>query len=277
MTADGRPGTQIVTSYAGRMEPVYAPVLVFAKSVFAAQGLRINRSGQENIPRTGGAVVAMNHFGYMDFALAGVPFDDVDRIVRFMAKKEVFDAKGVGALMRGMKHIPVDRAAGAGAYQEAVRALQGGELIGVFPEATISRSFELKEFKSGAVRMAQEAGVPLLPVTLWGSQRIWTKDHPKKLGRTRTPITITVGEPLHIGAGDDVNARTDELKAVMGRMLDAAKESYEPLTGADRVFLPQRLGGSAPSLEEAARMDAAEKEARASKKAAKKAAKQAGK
>ncbi|WP_460467603.1 lysophospholipid acyltransferase family protein [Calidifontibacter terrae] len=251
------------------MEPVYAPVLVVAKSLFAAQGLTITRSGQENIPRSGGAVVAMNHFGYMDFALAGVPFDDVDRIVRFMAKKEVFDAKGVGFLMRGMKHIPVDRSAGAEAYREAVKALQSGELIGVFPEATISRAFELKEFKSGAVRMAQEAGVPLLPVTLWGSQRIWTKDHPKRLGRTKIPITITIGEPMAVGADDDITARTQDLKVTMKRMLDEAKAGYEPLTGADSVYLPQQLGGTAPSLEQAARLDEQERQQRAERKAAK--------
>jgi 1-acyl-sn-glycerol-3-phosphate acyltransferase len=255
------------------MEPVYAPVLVVAKTLFAAQGLTISRSGQENIPRSGGAVVAINHFGYMDFALSGIPFDDVDRIVRFMAKKEVFDTKGVGFLMRGMKHIPVDRSAGADAYREAVAALRSGELVGVFPEATISRSFELKDFKTGAARMAQEAGVPLLPVTLWGSQRIWTKDHPRRLGRTKTPITITVGEPIQVGPDDDPAEVTARLKDVMTRQLDAAKASYEPLTGADAVFLPRALGGKAPSPQEAMLMDEQEKQRRAERKAARAAAK----
>ena len=65
-----------------------------------------------------------------------------------------------------------------------------GELVGVYPEATISRSFELKEFKTGAVRMALEARVPIVPLIVWGAQRAWTKDHPKSLGRKKIPITV---------------------------------------------------------------------------------------
>ena len=76
-----------------------------------------------------------------------------------MAKKEVFDHRVSGPLMRGMKHIPVDRpGAAADSYRLAVEALRRGEIVGVFPEATISESYELKEFKSGAARMALEAG-----------------------------------------------------------------------------------------------------------------------
>lgn len=251
------------------MEPVYTPVLWAARRLFAAQGLQFTCTGHANIPRSGGAVVALNHFGYMDFALSGKIFDEVGRIVRFMAKKEVFDAKGVGTLMRGMKHIPVDRAAGAAAYQEAVEALRTGELVGVFPEATISRSFELKEFKTGAVRMAQEAGVPILPTVMWGAHRMWTKDHPKRLGRTKLPITLSVGAPIQVTQADDPALRTAELKAVMKRMLDEAKDGYPQLTGPDLAFLPAALGGTAPTLEEANVLDEQERARRAERKAAK--------
>lgn len=259
------------------MEPVYTPVRWVARGLFAAQGLRFRRTGQENIPRTGGAVVAMNHFGYFDFALCGYAYQDAGRIVRFMAKKEVFDTAGVGWLMRGMKHIPVDRAAGSDAYRAAIEALRAGELVGVFPEATISRSFELKDFKSGAVRMAQEAGVPIIPTIVWGSQRMWTKDHPKRLGRSKIPITVTVGEPIEVTPDADAHELTERLKTVMGRMLDQAKAEYEPLVGADAVFLPAALGGSAPDLDEAARIDAEDRARRAERKARKAAAKAAKK
>ena len=258
------------------MEPVYTPVLWTARSLFAFQGLKFDTTGQENIPRTGGGVVALNHFGYMDFALSGRIYLDVDRIVRFMAKKEVFDNKVAGPLMRGMKHIPVDRSAGADAYRAAVDALKAGQLVGVFPEATISRSFELKEFKTGAVRMAQEAGVPVLPTVMWGAHRMWTKDHPKRLGRTKLPITLLVGPAIHVAPTDDPVERTAELKAVMKQMLDKAKADYEPLTGDDLVFLPKALGGTAPSLEEAEKLDADERARRAERKAAKAAAKENG-
>lgn len=64
--------------------------------------------------------------------------------------------------------IPVNRQAGADAYAEAVRTLKAGELVGVYPEATISRAFVLKDFKSGAARMALEAQVPIIPCIVWG-------------------------------------------------------------------------------------------------------------
>ena len=84
----------------------------------------------------------------------------------------------------------MDRASGAASYEAAVEQLKAGELVGVYPEATISRSFEIKEFKSGAARMAIEAGVPIIPHIVWGAQRIWTKDHPKKLFRPKVPIAV---------------------------------------------------------------------------------------
>ncbi len=74
--------------------------------------------------------------------------------------------------------------------------LQAGELVGLMPEATISRSFELKEFKTGAARMALEAGVPMIPLIVWGAQRIWTKDHPRNVGRKKIPVIVAAGKPL---------------------------------------------------------------------------------
>ena len=77
-----------------------------------------------------------------------------------------------------------------------MRYLQDGEVVGIFPEATISRSFEIKEIKSGAARIAAAAGVPLIPVVLWGTQRLMTKDHPRDFSRGKT-IGIHVGEPMY--------------------------------------------------------------------------------
>jgi 1-acyl-sn-glycerol-3-phosphate acyltransferase len=153
--------------------------------------------------------------------------------------------------MRAMMHIPVDRHAGAGSFRAAVAALKAGEVVGVFPEATISRSFELKEFKSGTVRMAQAAGVPILPVTIWGSQRVWTKDHPKRLGRHNIPIFITVGEPIPVQRGDNADEVNELLQRRMTEQLHRDQEDYPPLTGDELVYLPARLGGKAPTPEEA--------------------------
>ena len=180
------------------MEPVYGTVIQLARLAWRVQGLKFTITGVENLPRTGGAVIAINHTSYFDFTFAGLPAykQHLGRKVRFMAKKEVFDDKISGPLMRGMHHIEVDRGDGSGSFEQACRALKEGELVGVYPEATISRSFEIKAFKSGAARMAIAADVPIVPHIVWGAQRIWTKGHPKNMRRPQVPISIAVGEPI---------------------------------------------------------------------------------
>src|SRR5690349_12834803 len=189
----------------------YPPVILAAKTGFRLLGQRFQLSGTENVPRTGGVLLACNHIGYVDFIYGGLAANPSGRLVRFMAKKELFDHAAVGPLMRSLHHIEVDRGSGEASARTAVEYLRAGEAVGIFPEATISRSFELKEFKTGAVRIAAEAGVPLLPVTMWGTQRVLTKDHPRDLSRGKT-IAITVGEPLNPTGADPV-AETAELQA----------------------------------------------------------------
>ncbi|EID78426.1 lysophospholipid acyltransferase family protein [Rhodococcus sp. NM-2] len=241
------------------MEPVYRTVIGIARTVFALEGLKFTVEGDQHIPSTGGAVIAINHTGYMDFTYAGLPARRVKRYVRFMAKKEVFDNKISGPIMRALKHIPVDRAAGADSYKAAVDFLRRGELVGVYPEATISRSFEIKEFKSGAARMAIEANVPIIPVVIWGAQRVWTKGFPKRLGRTNTPISIAVGEPIQ--PFEPAAELTAKLHATMTTMLADLQQGYDHPAG--EYWVPARLGGSAPTLDEANKMDAADAEAKA--------------
>ncbi|WP_182525101.1 lysophospholipid acyltransferase family protein [Nocardioides dongkuii] len=250
------------------LDLTYPPIIVAAKTGFRLLGQRFVMTGTEHVPRTGGVLLACNHIGYADFVYGGLAAHPAKRLVRFMAKREIFDHAVGGPVMRSMHHIEVDRGEGLASYQRAVDYLRAGEAVGIFPEATISRSFELKEFKTGAVRIAAEAGVPVLPVVLWGTQRMLTKDHPKDLSRGKT-IAITVGEPLHPTGADPV-AETAELRAVMSRLLDdtiAAYPAAEQPPGS--WWLPARFGGSAPTPEEAARLDAEEKRRRAERKAAK--------
>jgi 1-acyl-sn-glycerol-3-phosphate acyltransferase len=237
------------------METVYRPVIHAVKTLFFLQGTRITISGSDNVPREGGAVMAINHTSYFDFMYAGLPAWPHRRYVRFMAKKSIFAHKVSGPLMRGMSHIPVDRHKGGEAFATAVRALRAGEIVGVFPEATMSRSFELKEFKPGAVKMAQVAGVPVLPVTIWGGHRVWTKELPKHLGRANIPVSITVGEPIEVGRRENVTEATARVKAAMQAQLDAQQAAYPTLTGDDLRWVPARLGGTAPTPEAAHEKD----------------------
>ena len=242
-------------------EIVYPPVIGAARTLFRALDLKIRIEGAEHIPRTGGAVLVSNHISYLDFIFAGLSTLPTKRLVRFMAKKEVFDHKISGPLMRGMHHIPVDRAAGAAAVGAALKSLKGGEIVGVFAEATISRSFTIKEIKNGAVRMAVGAKVPMIPMALWGTQRLWTKGHPKKLLQRHVPITILVGEPMYPQRGDDYDAVSADLRERMAAMLDQAQRSY-PEIPPGAWWQPRHLGGTAPTPEEAAEMDEAEAKAR---------------
>ena len=239
-------------------ERVYPPVIAACRLMFRVLDLRFRIEGAEHLPRSGGAVLAVNHVSYLDFIFAGLGAQPSQRLVRFMAKKQIFDHPIGGPLMRGMHHIAVDRDAGAGSYREALRALKAGEVVGVFPEATISRSFTVKEIKNGAVRLAAATGVPLVPMALWGGQRLWTKGRPRRLFRRHVPITILVGEPLYPQKGDDPAAFTAELHARMSALLDQAQKEYpdSPSGPDDGWWQPAHLGGTAPTPEEAAALDA---------------------
>jgi 1-acyl-sn-glycerol-3-phosphate acyltransferase len=236
---------------------VYPPVIAAARAMFRVLDNRIRVVGAENIPRRGGAVIACNHVSYLDFIFCGLGARPAKRLTRFMAKKEIFDNKIAGPLMRGMHHISVDRSAGIASYREALQKLKDGEVVGVFPEATISRSFTVKEIKSGAVRMAAAADVPVVPMALWGTQRLWTKGRPKDLTRRHVPISILVGELMHPAKGDDWDVVTKELRARMSALVDRAQADYpeQPASDEERWWLPAHLGGTAPTPEEAAELD----------------------
>jgi len=225
---------------------VYPPVVVAIKGLWKYLGLKFDFRGDENIPRKGGAILAINHVGYLDFALVGTAALPVNRYVRFMAKKEIFDNKLAGPLMHGMHHISVDRANGSASFVAALRALRAGEIIGIFPEATISVSFEIKEIKSGAVRLAMGAGVPVIPTVIWGSQRIWTKKVKRNLRRKNVPISVTFGEPIHYAKDADVEAGEKQLRDTMISLLHTVQENYPDSHQGER-WAPLRLGGTAPA------------------------------
>jgi 1-acyl-sn-glycerol-3-phosphate acyltransferase len=236
------------------MELVYPPVIAFAKTMFRVLDLKIHVDGGEHIPETGGAVLASNHSSYLDFIFCGFGAQPAKRLVRFMAKRSVFDNKISGPLMRGMRHISVDRDNGAASFRQAAAALKGGEVVGVFPEATISESFTVKGLKSGAVRLARTAKVPLIPMVVWGPHRLWTKGHKKELTKRHVPVLIKVGQAIEMPKGISPDALTATLKEKLSGLLDAVQKAYpeKPAGPEDRWWLPAHLGGTAPLPEAAA-------------------------
>ncbi|REK81552.1 1-acyl-sn-glycerol-3-phosphate acyltransferase [Rhodococcus erythropolis] len=240
-------------------EPVYTAVEVVARGLSGFQGVKVTRTGTEHVPVSGGAVIAINHPSYLDFIPAALAVGTAKRKLRVMAKAELADNKVLGVLMRGCGVIEVDRSAGAQAYRAGVDALKRGELVGVYPEATISRSFEIKEMKSGAARMAIDAGVPIIPLIVWGAQRIVTKGGPKNLGRNHFPISVEVGAP--IDPVEPAEALSEILRIEMDAILRHVQDGFVHEPGA--YWVPRRLGGGAPTPEEAAAMDAQERAKRA--------------
>jgi 1-acyl-sn-glycerol-3-phosphate acyltransferase len=245
------------------MEPVFRTLEILAKGVVAASGSPITFTGLENIPERRGAVIAINHTSYVDWLAAALAVYHRHRRLRIMIKQEMLEVGIVRWLVNHTGMIPVDRSAGAGAYQVAVERLKAGAIVGVFPEATISRSFELKEFKTGAARMARDANVGIIPLIVWGGQRIWTKDHPRRLGREKIPITVAVGEPVY--AADTIEHTSTAMREAMTTLLRKVQEEYPHPAGA--YWIPRRMGGSAPTMDEAKVLEEIELAERARKRA----------
>ncbi len=236
------------------MEPVFRTLEIVASMAVRAAGTKITFEGLDNIPARGGAVVAINHTSYVDFLPAALGTHHRKRRIRFLIKAEMQEVPIVNFLIKRTGTIPVNRRAGADAYAAAVRQLRAGELVGVYPEATISRAFVLKDFKSGAARMALEAQVPIVPCIVWGAHRVWTKDHPKQLRRSKIPFTVRFGRPLP-PAGSAAELET-ALKEQMSTILREVQLAYPHPAG--EYWVPAELGGGAPTLDEAKRRDEAE-------------------
>jgi len=217
-----------------------------------AQRWRLDVRGLEHVPARGGAVIVANHTSYVDFFTVGrAPFLRLGRPIRILGKASLFRTPVLGPFMRAAGHIPVDRGAGSGALSAAVTALGRGELVCVLPEQTISPSLELLEFKTGAVRMAQLAGVPIIPAISWGSHRFLTVGGPLRPA-WRLPVTVAFGAPWLVAPDADVAAVTTRLRSHMAGMLTTVQEDYPDGLPAGARWVPARLGGSAPSKERGA-------------------------
>jgi 1-acyl-sn-glycerol-3-phosphate acyltransferase len=222
---------------------VYPAMIVVGRALFAALGLRRDVRHPERLHQAAGAVLAVTHFGYLDFALLEWAVWHVNRRqVRFLATARAFEHPVAGPLLRGMRHIPVERTAGAPAYRHAVRALRAGELVGVFPEGEVHTG-DVGPVRTGAVRMAAEAGVPLVPVVVWGGHRLLTKGGGRRrvevgLRRAfRARIVVTVGEPRHLPhTGLDVEAESARLRSALRALLRDAQA--EPVRTAQSRTRP---------------------------------------
>jgi 1-acyl-sn-glycerol-3-phosphate acyltransferase len=225
--------------------------------------IRHRWSGGENLPRTGGVVVAANHISKIDPLTFGYFIDSSGRTPRFLAKAELFEAHGLGRIFRGTDMIPVHRGAqsAAASVASAVAAVRNeGALVIVYPEATITRDPGLWPMvgKTGAARIALETGAPVIPVAQWGAHRVLAPySHRPTLWPRRT-VYARAGAPLDL---DDLrgreltaevlaeatmrimNAITAELEVIRGEQ--APTERFDPRTAGVAPFgRPGAVGGA---------------------------------
>lgn len=226
--------------------PVYRFAAEIAFTVFRAQNWQFEVTGLEHVPERGGAVVAANHNSFWDFFTVGMSsYEQLGRPIRILAKESLFHVPVFGWLMQRARHIPVHRGEGGVALRSAVEALQAGELVVVLPEQTISRSFDLLPFKTGAARMAGMAGVPLIPAVSFGSHRFHTVGR-RPRPTWRLPVSVAYGTPLLPSVADDPVEVTDHLRRRVQTLLDEVLLAYPRPEGDDDWWWPARLGGGAP-------------------------------
>ncbi|RYB93469.1 1-acyl-sn-glycerol-3-phosphate acyltransferase [Nocardioides oleivorans] len=237
-------------------EAVYRATNVLGRGVLRLLGVRTEWSGLEHLPEVGPVILAANHVGFPDFVVVEQAAVERGRYVRFLCRHDIWDAPLVGRAMDRMRHVPVDRDAPAGAYVAARRLLAGGEAVGIFPEAGVSQSFTVRSLMRGAASLARETGAPVVPVAVWGTQRIWTAGRRPDPTRGRR-VDLRFGRPMTIGPGDDLTGWTERLGAALTEQLEALQRlpHHRPEPGETAPWYPAHLGGDAPTRAAAAHLD----------------------
>ena len=220
--------------------------------------------GVEHLPADGPVLMAATHVSYPDFLFLQDAALARRRLVRFMCRHDVWRVPGVRTAMDRMRHVPVDREAPAGAYLAARRLLREGEAVCAFPEAGISYSYTVRSLMRGVAGLARETGVPVVPVALWGSQRIWSVGRPDERGREPRPdltrgrrVDVALGEPVTVAPGDDLTEWTRDLGRRLTTLLEGLQglPHHQPRPGERAAWHPAHLGGAAPTRLEARGLD----------------------
>ncbi|SEC39045.1 1-acyl-sn-glycerol-3-phosphate acyltransferases [Nocardioides exalbidus] len=237
-------------------ESVYRATNVLGRAALRLLGVRTEWSGLEHVPEHGPVILAANHVGFPDFVVVEQAAVERGRFVRFLCRHDIWDAPLVGRAMDRMRHVPVDRDAPAGAYVAARRLLRDGEAVGIFPEAGVSRSFTVRSMMRGAASLARETGAPVVPVAVWGTQRIWTAGARPDPTRGRR-VDLAFGPPLTVGPGEDLAESTRRLGTLLTGQLEALQQlpHHRPAPGEAAWWYPAHLGGDAPTRAEAAYVD----------------------
>jgi putative phosphoserine phosphatase/1-acylglycerol-3-phosphate O-acyltransferase len=222
---------------------------------------RIHLEGTEHIPAEGPAIICGNHRSYFDPLAVGYAIAQRGRPVRFLGKKEVFDAPIVGDVARALGGIRVDRGTGSDEpLKEAAAALDAGELVAIMPQGTIPRGrafFDpVLKGRWGAARLAAMTRAPVIPLGLWGTEKVWPRNArlPNVTNVLHPPeVLVRVGEPVELGY-QDLDADTERImSAIVDLLPPEARQRREPTPEELASTLPPGYQGDPDGEHEALR------------------------
>ena len=197
---------------------------------------RFDIAGVENVPARGPVLLAANHRSYFDVAALALVARELGRPVRFLGKREIFDAPVVGQIARAIGGIAVDRGSGSGQpLRDAEAALKAGEVVIVLPQGTIPRGHEFFDpelhGKTGTARLAAITGATIVPAGLWGTEMVWPRSARVPdftLVRNPPKVTVRVGKPVPLSL-TDAKADTETIMQAISALLPAeSRVRHEP-------------------------------------------------
>lgn len=242
---------------------IHGAVHLLGRGVLRALDVNVHVQGAHHVPRSGPVLLASTHVSYPDFVFVQRAAISRRPRIRFMCRHDVWDVAWRAWLMDRMQHIPVDRTAPAAAYLRARALLRSGEAVCAFPEAGISYSYTVRPLMRGVSSLARETGVPVVPVALWGAQRIYSVgrpvdgvEPPPDLTRGRR-VDVAFGAPMHVCPGTDLTDWTRSLGHHLTGLLEALQKlpHHRPRPTEWAAYHPAHLGGNAPTREEARTLD----------------------
>jgi len=197
---------------------------------------RFDIAGVDNVPTRGPVLLASNHRSYFDVAALALVAREIGRPVRFLGKKEIFEAPVVGMIARAIGGIAVDRGSGSGQPMRAAEAaLKAGEVVIVLPQGTIPRGYDFFDpvlhGKTGTARLAAATGATVVPVALWGTENVWPRSARLPdftLVRNPPTVTVRVGKPVALSLTDAKADTATIMEAITAQLPAEALVRHEP-------------------------------------------------
>ncbi len=234
-------------------EGYYRAAIALGRVGLRALDVRTRVEGQEHVPAEGPVVLAANHVSFPDFIFVQQALLGSGRYVRFMCRHDIWSTPALARAMDGMQHVPVDREVPAAAYLKARRLLSEGEVVCAFPEGGISAAYVVRALMPGAVALARELGAPLVPVTMWGAQRLWAQKRSADAALPRPDLTrgrlldVRFHAPMHVAPDADLTTTVRELGTRLWAGVEELQRlpEHRPRPGERAPWYPEHLGGHA--------------------------------